>query len=117
MAPSVLAFDWSRHCNGDETPDQAKRRHFSPLREAHGDSWTYTKPGSSCKYPSFEQIYSDPFWHNSVMNCASLPNDHRPAVFLSLKRKIAKATKARDDYEAGLICVLCTRKKEGTHSR
>jgi hypothetical protein len=43
MAPSVIAFDWSPHCNGDESPDQAKNRHFSELRAAHGDSWTYKK--------------------------------------------------------------------------
>jgi hypothetical protein len=116
MAPSVIAFDWSLHCNGDESPVQAKNRHFSKLRTNYGDSWTFTKPGTSRKYPSFEQIYTDPLWYNIAMNCASLPDSHRPAPFLSAKRKERNAKMSSDNYVAGLICPLCTRKKEAKHS-
>ena len=40
MAPAVIGYDWSVHCVGSQTDQDAKDEHLMSLRNEHGHSWS-----------------------------------------------------------------------------
>ena len=114
MAPAVIGYDWSVHCVGSQTDQDAKDEHLMSLRNEHGHSWS----GVGSRFlPSYKQIYMDPLWRDSAKNVASLPLNYRPAPYMIPKTRELKAKSHRKLYDEKLICPMCTKRKTPEYLR
>lgn len=111
LAKELQAFDWSRHCEVGQTPQEAKSLHLKKLRGVHGDSWI--SMGNRTMYPSKRQILDDEFglWRNAK-NLASLPEKNLPAVYQSKQFKEVNANRSATKYLEK--CQMCTGKSQCT---
>lgn len=53
LVKDVLEFDWSKHVQGNETPENARKRHYAKLQKEYADDPDNTGVSKRYSIPQF----------------------------------------------------------------